>query len=94
MSAAERVVAIIQEQVRNDRMTRIAFEWPSLAAALGDLCEEQGAYVPAPLRRAQRAERGLPVRPRPGRLSPPPEELLDHPSLSRDPFDNSDPFEE
>lgn len=54
--AVQDLVAVIEEQ-GDVRARRLAMEWPSLAAALGDLVEAMGEYVPPPLRHAQIAVR-------------------------------------
>ena len=67
---AHELGAEIAEVVGNavdGRASRLALEWPALAAKLAELCEMHEAYVPAPFRRARAELRGERTRLRPGR---------------------------
>lgn len=53
---AKDVIAVIEEQ-GDFRAYRLAMEWPSLAAALGELMEAADVVLPAPFRHAMIAVR-------------------------------------
>ena len=53
---AKDVIAVIEEQ-GDFRVYKLALEWPSLAAALGELMETAETVLPAPLRHAMIAVR-------------------------------------
>lgn len=56
-SAMADVTGQLSRRHFNDRCTRLAMEWPSLAAALGDWLNLHGVGAPGPFRQAQNVVR-------------------------------------
>jgi hypothetical protein len=51
-NAVETLVALLVDS-NKDRLQRLAMEWPSLAAALGDVLYAYDRQIPGPLRHAR-----------------------------------------
>lgn len=51
--SVDRVAELLTDCAK-DRLVRLSVEWPSMAAALGDLLVAYGRVVPGPLRHARK----------------------------------------